>query len=393
MRTDIEKTLKNAKQMEVPNSTFVKVDNVLRNLEQREDIPYMKPKYKKAIALVATAAVIAIIAITYSLLPMSVSNSFTAQAYALVDGADGTPMRLEIGFLSSSAETQAEEPTERFDTDALATQDGQWISFFDGEHLYVQIFLDVTGENIESVEFSIPDGFFFAKQYTQYRDIQIKMLDGTIIEMNRQVLGLEFTPLGKRISLEDMQAENYSFFLAMPHRHGETIYLGIPTNQDEHYFPFFSMAPDILVDVTFNDGELRSEAITLDFGNRGGSTLYHPDLGTLGHLELNRISLDDAILIPESVRTLPLYNDIHGSWGVEMYVWEREGGNIFASRLLFRNPGDEVRYSLLRVDSNVVIAIVRLSDNGEFVGMEYILPDEIAMWFNVDDGMFLAMYH
>jgi len=354
----------------------------------------MKPKYKKAIALVATAAVIAIIAITYSLLPTSVSNSFTAQAYALVDGADGTPMRLEIGSLSSSAEPQAEELTESFETDAIATQDGQWRSFFDGEHLYVQISLDVTGENIESVEFRIPDGFFFAKQYTQYRDIQIKMLDGTIIEKNAQVLGLEFTPLGTRISSEDIQADIYSLFLAMPHRHGEVIYLGIPANQDEHYFPFFSMAPDILVDVTFNDGELRSEAITLDFGNRGGSTLYHPDLGTAGHLVLNRISLDDATLIPESVHTLSPYNDVHGRWGVEMYVWEREGGNIFAGRLLFRNPGDEVRYSLLRVDGNAVLTLVRLNDNGEFVGMEYILPYEEARWFiNVDGGAFSPMYY
>ena len=62
MRDNIENALKNVKKVAVPNSTFMKVDDVLRNLEHSKEEKYMKPRYKKS--AVVAAALIAVLIIT-----------------------------------------------------------------------------------------------------------------------------------------------------------------------------------------------------------------------------------------------------------------------------------------------------------------------------------------
>jgi hypothetical protein len=57
MENNIERALRNAKQIEVPGSTIDRVENVLRNLEHRKDITYMKPKYKKTVFIAAVIAI------------------------------------------------------------------------------------------------------------------------------------------------------------------------------------------------------------------------------------------------------------------------------------------------------------------------------------------------
>ena len=72
MRNNIEAELKSVIKVEVPRSTFVKVENVLRNLEHKKDITYMKPGYTKS-AFIA-AALTAVLLVTTTAL--AVSNSF-----------------------------------------------------------------------------------------------------------------------------------------------------------------------------------------------------------------------------------------------------------------------------------------------------------------------------
>ena len=62
MRNNIENALKNVKKVAVPNSTFVKVDDVLRNLEHRKGENHMKPRYRKSV--VVAAACMAVLFIT-----------------------------------------------------------------------------------------------------------------------------------------------------------------------------------------------------------------------------------------------------------------------------------------------------------------------------------------
>ena len=79
MQNNIEKALRSAKQIEVPSSTFDNVDNVLRNLEQRKDITYMKPGFRKPTLI---AAVIAISLLAFSTAALAytgvLSGFFTA---------------------------------------------------------------------------------------------------------------------------------------------------------------------------------------------------------------------------------------------------------------------------------------------------------------------------
>ena len=57
MQDSIEKALRSAHQIEVPDSTLDKVENVLRSLEQKKDITYMKPIYKKPVVIAAAIIV------------------------------------------------------------------------------------------------------------------------------------------------------------------------------------------------------------------------------------------------------------------------------------------------------------------------------------------------
>ena len=62
MRSNIESALRNVKKVEVPDSTFAKVDDVLRNLEHRKGEIRVKPKLRKSV--VAAAVCIATLIIT-----------------------------------------------------------------------------------------------------------------------------------------------------------------------------------------------------------------------------------------------------------------------------------------------------------------------------------------
>jgi len=57
MCKNIDEALRNAKKVDISNSTFEKVDNVLKNLKYRKEEKYMKPRSIKYVAVAATLAV------------------------------------------------------------------------------------------------------------------------------------------------------------------------------------------------------------------------------------------------------------------------------------------------------------------------------------------------
>ncbi|MCL2220940.1 MAG: hypothetical protein FWC20_01515 [Oscillospiraceae bacterium] len=364
MRSDIDTTLRNAKKIEIPDSTIDKVDIVLRGLKPQRDTAHTKTVNKKVAIIAAVAAVIAIM-IAYPLLPAPINNSFTAQARAV--------LYHDIVLHSDTMALHTDGRQIEFNFSATR-EFGMWAGFYDGEHMYLSIALDVTGENIKSAEFSVTSGFF-ARQRVDSENVLIITLDEYGNESAPLIFGTEFESLGNRLTLEDMQAENYSFSLAVPFNHR----LSFGGNSD-HCLENLQ----VHVDVLFNNGHLQSDTIALDFGDGGAVISFSQDMGTLGEFSFYRMNLDEATLIPESVHVLPLrenFYDSFGRWRTEMHVWEREDRTIYACTVLFRNDGDEERYMFSMVGGNAVMPVIRLSANGNLIAMEYILPNEVARMF------------
>ena len=306
----------------------------------------------------AVAAVLAIMIAVYMVFPSSAGNSFTVQAYSFAQNTEGRAESVEFDF---------------------STNQLMLSGVLDGRYMYIPIYLDVSGENIANVEFSVTSGFF-ARQYRDYNNVMfyyapfenVIFFDATTDEANDYeeihpiMFETEFEVLGNHITSEDMLEDSHSLLLAIP-RHPA----------DRSWIADSELLIDVVV--TFNDGEIKSDAIRLSFHDSRGMTTSSVDLGIFGDFELRQISLDNAILIPESVQVLSKYDDPLGIWGVDVYIWEREGGTIYASSLIFRNPGDEERYSLVKIGDNVVMSLIRVDDSGNLVGMEYIIPGETAM--------------
>ena len=96
------------------------------------------------------------------------------------------------------------------------------------------------------------------------------------------------------------------------------------------------------------------------------------------------LNLADLTLIPESVHVLTPYDDPHGQWGDwDMYIWSAEVrgvanlADIFVARQGLDN-NNEHRIGFDERGSDMVLSIVRLNENGDMVGMMYLVPDSIV---------------
>jgi len=314
--------------------------------------------------LVAVATALAIIGATHSLFLSPADNSFTVQAY----------------FMAPHTEERMDSVEFNFSTNELLMA-----GFHDGIYLYTPIYLDVSGENIARVEFSVDSGFF-VRQYRDYNNVMFyfapfenvvfcNAADDTFDfkEIIPLMFNTEFELLGNQITSEDILVDSHSLLLAIPHHPGDFLWV---------------LEREIWIDVvvTFNDGEIKSDIIELYFHNTSSTVRYHPNIGMFGDFILSLNSLDNATLIPESVQILPKYEDPLGNWDVDVYIWEREGGIIYASSLLFQNPGDEQRYSLIKVGDDVVLSLIRVNEDGVLVGMEYIISGEIIPLQGLDNN-------
>jgi len=316
--------------------------------------PKRNQQRRKLPVFATIAVMLALLVFAHSFLPAQLANSFTVRVYAMERQADGTIAGREID---------------------LVNQTGTWGGFHDGENLYLNISLEVEGENLESVEFRLENGFF-AKQYYEPRTGQ-NGSDGRTLYIGDEhgnlglaVLGTEFERLGSQIALHDVQADNLLLFVAVPTEMQNT-----------------PESIEVQVQVVFHDGEIQTEAFTLNFGNRMGVIIGDLPVFELEPKEFNSIDLSELTLIPESVTTLVAYDDVYNVWGgAEMYVWRFENGStFFASKLDFEETDIDIR-GMARIggsaanDGDIVLAVIKLVD-GDLVGMEYLVPPAIASEF------------
>ena len=310
-----------------------------------------KRLFRRTAFAAATAAVLVMCLVFGSVLfnPQDggVMNAFTIRAYAMELQADGTIIKHEIDLLD---------------------QTGTWGGFYDGEYMYINISLEVEGENIESVKFSLENGFFAKQNYNPHevqsvttRRLYVGDADGNLVPT---VFGAEFERLGNQIALTDMQADNVLLFVA--------------ASANQYTMP---ENIEIQVHVLFYDGEQQTRTFTLNFENRLGVIAGDFPAFELEPLDFNSIDLNDLTLIPESISVLTPYADTHNVWGGEdMYVWVHENGSsTFVRRSDFEEARINIR-GMARIGNDVILAVVKLQD-GELVGMEYVVPPQIASDF------------
>jgi len=83
---NIENALKNIEQVEVPSSTYDKVDNVLKSLDKRENVTYMQPRFRKPTFV---AAVIVISLLTFSTVALAYTGVLGGIFAAIAGGIGG----------------------------------------------------------------------------------------------------------------------------------------------------------------------------------------------------------------------------------------------------------------------------------------------------------------
>jgi len=310
--------------------------------------PQRRKKRRAIPAFAAMAAVLALLVFAHSLLPTQLVNSFTVRAYAVELQADGTIARRGID---------------------LANQTGTLGGFHDGENLYLNISLEVEGENIESVEFRLGNGFFATQYYEPQASDRTLYVGDEHGNLTLAVFGTEFERLGSQIALSDIQTDNLLLFVAVPAAEA--------FNMPE--------SVEIQVYVVFKDGERQTETFALNFDNRIGVIIGElPLIDLPEHRDFSSIDLNDLTLIPESVTTLVPYDDVHNVWGgAEMYVWRFENGStLFTNRADFEETDINIR-GMARVGmrgGEVVLTVIKLEE-GALVGMEYLVPSAIASEF------------
>ena len=125
MQDNIEIALRNAKKPDVPNSTYVKVDNVLRNLEHREGEKQMKLGIKKSAIIAAAVAAMLLIATT----ALAMTNSFGILDYfsGRVNSGDVLPEASNI------VQSDMPQNTGRSELATFAVRD----AIFDGSDIYI----------------------------------------------------------------------------------------------------------------------------------------------------------------------------------------------------------------------------------------------------------------
>ena len=310
----------------------------------------IKTKVKKRIlpSFAAVAAVLVIALVINTLLPTQVNNSFILRVYAMELQEDGSMIWREAD---------------------LTNQIG-WSGHHDGENFFKSIAFMPTGENIQSVELRIDVGFFARQYLPETFEPNIPMsVDGENILM----FGTDFEIIGNTLTLTNGETmDNYLLFWGQEDAELDFLLHKSIQNLTVHAF------------VTFNDGETQTETITIRFGEMSGMiSIPEGVLDIPSWPELDTINLDDLTLIPESVQILVPYEhaDIHFP-DTEVYLWERPDGGVYVFRHNLDN-NNEYRVGLSRVGRGdvIVLLIVRLNDNGDLVGMEYLVPTEIAEKF------------
>ena len=263
-----------------------------------------RPLFKAAVSLgTAAAAAICLMALGGALLfPQgSDANVFEIKAYAVEQQEDGSIESREVGLLD--------------DTHVWSFDD-------DGENSYINLWLKCGGENIESVDFSVDEGFF-AAQYIEREDGQIVTYGVPMTGIGSTIVryGDEYVNLGNQFAIDvvEVTEDMLVFWGHESKREGND--LNLPSELT------------IRAVATFNDGKTQEETLVIDLSQ---GEMQGPGLGTfkltdeevaqgraealrLGEI-LHRIPLGQCEVVPGSKQELA-YGDtfeyeIHSASGI-----------------------------------------------------------------------------
>ena len=250
MLNSLENALRNAKKADVPDSTFAKVNDTLRNLEHRRDEKHMKTIYKRLAAVAAAATAICLLVLGGLLISPQSGNVFELKAYALEHQEDGSVVYTALQF----------QDPERQNGDQKGFL--AWGGFHDGKNLLMSVNLKVEGENIKHIDFCIDDGFF-AKQYLKFDENGKLITDGVSIlyvgksstiasyGQDYEIIGASFT-----LNKDDLTDDLLIFVGREDDRWGQ--------GADLLEKPFIVRAV-----ATFNDGKSQEETLVFDFNAIG----------------------------------------------------------------------------------------------------------------------------
>ena len=134
--------MKNDKIVDVYNAVKLSDDakeRIRANVMQTAKTNRKRQIYKRAMTLATAAAVLLFAIFGTNWLSPSSDNFFAIRVYAMEHQADGSIALREIDFADLSS---------------------GWGGYFDGDAFYVSIGLRYEGDNIQSVTFSVDNGFF-----------------------------------------------------------------------------------------------------------------------------------------------------------------------------------------------------------------------------------------
>ncbi|MCL2353237.1 MAG: hypothetical protein FWC69_01250 [Defluviitaleaceae bacterium] len=344
-----------------------------KEMEKQSEIKTIKTKDKppfmrRAITFAAAAAVMMFAIFVVNILNQNGSgnNVFSFRVYGAEMQPDGTLIWREIDI----------------------TQLHGWGGYYDGEVLYISLGLwfEFEGQNIDTVEFSLEDGFF-ATQYIgnwgqtpgvprAHVGIPPCFTTSRLVQY-----GHEFDKVGNTITFGNTMPDDILLFWAS---------YDIGMNE----WMFGDMVLEIGVKATFDNGEVQQQQLVLNFqDNPGGGTMWTPE-GVLpepeGFLRLDPLTaeqheylmstpLESFMLIEDSIQTFAGDREVFIFYVDEDYYPLNIGVPIFPEywsreRVLENMPWfeDGVWRTLLGSYQGVVyIAVIEMNEDSTFTGRVY----------------------
>ena len=334
-----------------------------------------RPVFKTAVSLASVAAVICLIVLGGTLLFPQDGNVFELKAYALAQQADGSIEQREVDLVN-----------ETYD----------WSFNDDGENVYINIWLKCEGENIESVDFYVDEGFF-AKQYIIRENGQI-VRDGVPMAGSGSTImryGNDYVNVGSHFTLhaDEMTEDLLVFWGTESRRVGND--LNLPSQLT------------IRAVATFNDGKTQEEALAFDLSMEGmqgfGVTILTDEEIAQNRADslrydmlLHNIPLDQCEVVPSSEQILT-YGDTFeyeivgsGVAGLAMFpitegsmdpandqYLERDGyKGLFDENGVARFGSSQNLFNLWDEydGSDGYIAVLETNGDGTFTGKTYRVP-------------------
>ena len=343
------------------NRTKIAMRAEMRTVSQSKP---KRPLFRKVIALAAAAAIITFAIFGTNMLNQTndiffSDNLFTILAYAMEIQPDGTIGLREVDI----------------------SQLEGWTGYDDGEALFISIGLwfDFEGYNIKTIEFSLAEGFFATQYIGNFHEASELQQAYVGLDGRLAMYGTEFDKVGSVIRFGNAMDSDILLFWGS---YGVRI-------DEWHLNPI-----EIYVTVTFDDGEIQEQPLTIEFNTPGLTSVEegvfppnHSDFVRLGHPteEQNEYfmtaPLDEFMLIPESVKIVT--PTTHFEFYVGGHTPITVGIPTFpeywdTSRIIYEFPPFDEN-GIWRVPMGIrndegFLVVIKLNADGIFTAMIYVVP-------------------